>query len=181
MKKRFAFLFILTAILAVSAPDSVNAQKRDYMTEAEVEIVRNNQEIDTRIAVLTRMIDRRFLAMGIDTAGPKLPKRSDDDWGPEPKGTKPELLTDIRQLLEKAIDDVDSLPGRLPERMKNQKGEDIFGKAVRSLVASANRWLPHLKKENAAAQTAQDEKLYGITAASIEFCEQIIEAAGKVK
>jgi len=172
-------LFLIAA--ALTATVSAEAQRRDYLTEAEVEIVRNNQDIDLRVAVLTRMIDRRFAVIGIDTGGPKLSKKSEDDWGVEPKGTRLEILTDIRLLLEKAIDDIDSLPSRLPEKMKNQKGDDIFAKGVRSLASSAKRWMPHLIKENAASQTAQDEKLYGTTAASIEFCEQIIEASSKVK
>lgn len=177
MNLRILFLIVFTIATAFS----INAQKRDYLSEAEVEIVRNNQDVDLRIAVLSRMIDRRFAALGIDTGGPKHPKKSDDDWGVEPTGTKAELLTDIRLLLEKAIDDIDSIPGRLPERMKNKKDEDIFNKSVRSLAASAARWLPHLKKEHAASETAQDQNLYNTTAASIEFCDQIIEASAKAK
>jgi hypothetical protein len=101
--------------------------------------------------------------------------------GRRTKGNKAGTPRRHPQLLEKAIDDIDSLPGRLPERMKNKKGEDIFNKSVRSFAASASRWLPHLKKENRSAEIAGDEKLYSTTAAAIEFCEQIIEAATKAK
>lgn len=177
---RFRFLIFIALVLLASAVPSLS-QRRDYLTEAEVEIVRNNQEIDTRISALSRMIDRRFIVIGIDTAAGK-PKKSEDDWGPEPKGTKLEILSDIRQLLEKAIDDIDSIPGRLPEKMKDQKkGVNLFNNAVRSLASSAGRWKPYLIKEHSAAETAGDEKLYGLTAGAIELCEQIIEASAKVK
>jgi hypothetical protein len=174
MKIRIIFALIILGVLV----GSVNAQRRDYMTEAEIEIVRNNQEVDLRIAALTRMIDRRFAVLGITTGGSK-PKRSDDDWGAEPTGTRPELFTDIRQLLEKAIDDIDNLAARMPEKTKEEKkGVNVFNKAVRDLAASANRWIPHLKKEH---DTAQDDKTRVATAAAVEFCEQIIEATSKLK
>ena len=82
------------------------------MTEAEIEIVRVNQEVDLRIAALTRMIDRRFALLGIQTNAPK-PKKSEDDWGEEPKGSRTDFFSDIKQLLEKAIDDIDNLAARM--------------------------------------------------------------------
>ncbi len=172
----FAFIFL-------SMCASADAQRRDYMTGAEQEIVRNNQDIDSRISVLTKMIDRRFAALGIDTGGDKpsklASKISGDDWGEEPKGTRLELFTDIKSLLEKTIDDIDNLAARMPEKTQEQrKGENIFDKAVRSLAKSAGRWLPHLKKEFGAAT---DAKTHGATSSSIEFCEQIIEASTRLK
>ena len=174
MKIRILFILLVTGVLFGSA----HAQRRDYMTEAEIEIVRNNQEVDLRIAALTRMIDRRFALLGISAGGNK-PKKSSDVWGEEPAGTRTEFFTDIKQLLEKAIDDIDNLAARMPEKAKEEKkGVNLFNKAVRDLAASANRWLPHLRKEH---ETAQDDKTRGATAAAIEFCEQIIDATSKLK
>ena len=174
MKIQILFILLTVGISFGTA----NAQRRDYMTEAEVEIVRVNQEVDLRIAALTRMIDRRFAVLGIATGAPKL-KKSDDDWGAEPTGSRPELFTDIRQLLEKAIDDIDNLAARMPEKTKEEKkGVNIFNKSVRDLAASANRWMPHLKKEYDAAQ---DDKTRVAAASSIELCQQIIEATSKLK
>jgi len=174
MKIRILFVLLIAGFLLGTA----HAQRRDYLTDAEIEIVRNNQEVDTRIAVLTHMIDRRFAVLGIPTGGAK-PKKSDDEWGEEPKGSRTELFTDIKQLLEKAIDDIDNLAARMPEKTKEEKkGVNVFNKAVRDLAASANRWLPPLKKEY---EGAKDDKTRGVTAASIEFCEQIIEATSKLK
>jgi hypothetical protein len=44
------------------------------MTEAEIEIVRNNQEVDSRLNVLTRMIDRRFAVLGVGNRSPEAKK-----------------------------------------------------------------------------------------------------------
>jgi len=174
MKIRILFALLLFGVLFASA----EAQRRDYMTEAEIEIVRNNQEVDSRLNVLTRMIDRRFAVLGVATGAPK-PKKSEDDWGAEPTGSRSELLSDIKSLIEKAIDDIDNLAARMPEKTKAEiKGVNIFNKAVRDLGASANRWMPYLKKEY---DTAPDDKIRGSTAGAIEFCEQIIEASSKLK
>lgn len=172
--------FFLLAAVALTSVLHVDAQRRDYLTPAEVEIVRENQDIDLRIDVLSRMVDRRFALLGIEAGGDRPSKNGEIDWGAEPAGTRLELFSDIKQLLEKAIDDIDSIPGRLPEKLKaTRKGESQFNKAVRSLAVSAARWLPHLRKANTAS--ANDEILYGVTAASVEFCEQIIEASNKIK
>ena len=173
--KYISILFIIVFAFASSA----SAQRGDYMTASEQDVVRNNQEIDARIAVLAYMIDRRFIAMGIETKANKPSPGPDAEWGAEPKGTKPELLFDIRHLLEKAIDDIDNLAGHLPERAKEErKGVNLFNKAVKSLDASAKRWLPILKKE---FENSRDEETNSAAATSIGFCEQIIEAAAKLK
>ena len=174
-----SIFFVVLFLLAID----VSAQRRDYLTPAEADAVRNNQDIDTRIAVLTYAIDRRFAAMGVDAKGPKRPaanpESTDDDWGAEPKGSKTELLGDISHLLEKAIDDIDNLAGHLPAKAKEErKGVNIFNKAVKSLDASAKRWLPLLKRE---FEAAQDEAAHAAAATSIDFCEQIVDAASKIR
>ncbi len=60
-KLKFA-LFALTTLfcLTLLLPAAANAQRRDYLTDEEIELVRDAQEIDKRIGVLTKAIDRRF-------------------------------------------------------------------------------------------------------------------------
>ena len=174
------FKFFCFLIFTIALTGALNAQKRDYLSAAEADVVRNNQDIDARIAALTFAVDRRFAVMGIDAKGPKKPALTpEDDWGAEPTGSKNELLTDIKQLLEKAIDDIDNLAGHLPEKAKEErKGVNLFNKAVKSLDSSAKRWMPLLKRE---FESAKDEAGYSAAASSIEFCEQIIDAAKKLK
>ena len=171
--------YLFSIVLVLISTFAAYSQRGDYKSREEQDVVRNNQDVDARIAVLTYMIDRRFIAMGIAVKANKPAIDPEDDWGPEPKGTKAELLTDIRHLLEKAIDDIDNLSGHLPEKAKEErKGVNLFNKAVKSLDASAKKWLPILKKE---FENANDEQTNAATATAIDFCEQIIDAASKLK
>ncbi len=62
-------LYTLTAffLLSMIFPSVSDAQKRrDYLTEEEIELVREAQEIDLRVDVLVKAIDRRFLVLNND-------------------------------------------------------------------------------------------------------------------
>src|SRR5437868_7092122 len=98
----YGFLLFIAFGFAV---DKAVAQRRDYLTLDEVELVRDAQEIDLRVGVLTTAIDRRFEAMKISI--PTVPgKKLDEKWGPAPTGSRLELLADIKGLLQKAVDDI---------------------------------------------------------------------------
>src|SRR5688500_14541362 len=89
------FLFIF--LIPVEAP----AQRRDYMTEPEIELVRDAQDIDQRIEVLTKMIDRRFAVLGLEVGGWRPTAKEQEKWGVVVTGSRSELLSDIRNLLQK--------------------------------------------------------------------------------
>ncbi|HEX6125204.1 MAG TPA: hypothetical protein VFZ23_07500 [Pyrinomonadaceae bacterium] len=175
--KFFLFTFA-TLLLCFSLVSDTFAQRRDYMTEEEIELIRNNQDIDKRIDVLTKMVDRRFTALGIDVGGWKQAEKNSSSWGALRTGTRTELLFDIRQILQKAIDDIDDVAMHNENTLTQNKTEGLlFPKAVRNLGASANRYLPHLRS---MLDTTKDEKDRGLIIASIEHCEAIIEALGKL-
>lgn len=169
----FVWLFccLFTALLA----DPAYGQRRDYMTDAEIDLVRENQDIDLRIDVLVKMIDRRFSLLGISPGGDAIKKKEADKWGEPPTGSSLELFFDIRRLLEKAIDDIDVIAARNNDALKQNKTEgDLFPKAVRKLEAAARRFLPLL---SVASDKAQNEKERAHILNSMQYCEQIIEAA----
>ena len=171
-------ILLLTVILL--QPGSANAQRRDYMTEAEIELVRDAQEIDRRIAVLTRAIDRRFAVLKIDVGAP--PRKEDkEDWGDPPVGSRAELLLDIKKLLQKAIDDIDNVaahPSSAPPKTKEERHEaERFPKAMRNLAAAAARYLPAFRSELDNTSVELDK---GPLLDSIDFCQQIVEASGKI-
>lgn len=162
---------------------AANAQNRDYMTDAEIELVRDSQWTDLRINVLVRMIDRRFAALGIAVGGWKESEKDSKIWGKPPTGSRPELFWDIRHLLQKAIDDIDDTyehpnvdKSMDPTKKGEKKLSDRFPAAVKDLGKAARRYLPALKAE---LESSKDEKEVGSISASIEFCEQIIEASEK--
>ncbi len=179
---------LLTAvILTIGGASSASAQRRDFMTDEEIELVRDAQDIDLRIDVLTKMIDRRFAVLGIEAGGWKQPQKESETWGDAPKGSRIELLLDIKKLLQKAIDDIDNLsehPNSAPIRDKSEQNEKQakkdarrFPDAVRNLAAASKRYQTALKT---AFDKTTEEKEKGPILASIEFCDQIIEAATKL-
>lgn len=148
----------------------VNAQRRDHLTEQEVELVRDAQQIDLRMKVFVKAIDRRFLALKPDQAQAKQIEKDSDIWGALPAGTRLELLMDIQKLLDEAISKIDDVAAR------DMKSE-FFPKAVRILADGANKFSPQLKIH---LQQTTDEKERGAILNAIEFCDQIIAASGKV-
>lgn len=181
---RFAGIFFALAVSLAALSSSVSAQRRDYMTEPEIEIVRDAQDIDVRIEMLTRMIDRRFSVLGIDVKGWKDSQKLSEIWGELPKGTRLELFSDIKKLLQKAVDDIDNLashPSSAPIREKgdkqSKKDPGRFATAVRLLGTAAGRYLSPLKTE---LDKASEEVEKGPVLDSIDLCDQIIEAVAKL-
>lgn len=151
-------------------------------------MIRDAQEIDRRIDVLIHTIDRRFAVLKLDVAAPaRVVKGKDkEEWGEMPKGTRHELLYDIKRILQKAIDDIDSLAER-PESAilenpndpdKKSKGYAVlFPKAVRDLAVAARRYQPVLKGE---LDKKNDMAEKGSILDSLEMCDQIVAAVAKL-
>lgn len=164
----FAFLGFILLFSSFAA--NADAQKRrDYLTDAEIELVRDKQQIDERMEILVTAIDRRFAVLNNQ---PSPVAKKIDKWGEEPKGTRTELISDITKLLQKAVDDIDNL-AQNPKALESS----FFPKAVHYLAAAAERFQPQFK-------TLYDqitvEKERGVILNSIDLCNQIIEAAKKI-
>ena len=180
----FCFLSLF-AVTTVASSTHAQSSHRDYMTDAEIELVRDAQDIDARIAVLTKMIDRRFDVLKLDVGGAKIPNKESDKWGPAPVGTRMEILDDIRKLLDKTIDDIDDTamhPNKYivdPKRSDKQKqiDEARFPKSVKNLAASAKRYQPALRS---LLDKTSDEKEKGLILAAIDSCDEIIAATTKL-
>jgi len=76
------------------------------MTDAEIELVRDAQDIDLRVDVLIKMVDRRFAVLKMNVGGAAIPTKESERWGAAPTGTQIEMLDDIRKLLQKAIEEI---------------------------------------------------------------------------
>ncbi len=182
---RISILFAIIALVASFATQA--PAQRDYFTPEEVELIRDAQEIDHRIDILAHAIDRRFAALKLEVSPPKRPKK-DETWGELPVGTRLELLYDIKRILQKAIDDIDSLSERPdsavvyvypgdPKTKKSKGFAELFPKAVRDLAAAAQRYRPVLKseldKKNEMGET-------GSILDALEMCDEIIAAVAKL-
>ncbi len=172
------FTVVAFTLLILSVTSTASAQRRDYMTEAEIELVRDSQDIDKRVDVLTKMIDRRFAALGIDVGGWKQSQKDEKVWGELPAASRSSLLSDVRQLLQKAIDDIDDVSEHNENTLTQNKTEGLlFPVAVRALASAASRYVPALQS---ALEKTTDERDKGVILTSIESCREIIDSVSRL-
>lgn len=172
--RSFFIAFVSLAVLVSVA----SGQRRDFVNDEEAELIREAQEIDLRMEVLTKFIDRRLAAAGIAGHAWSLPKKNGEKWGPEPSGTRTQLLADVRNLLQKTIDDIDDVASRESTSTEgNEVGGKLFPKAVRALASAATRYKPIFQGELGKSPTNSER---GLLLQALEFCDQIIEASSKV-
>lgn len=166
-------VFVLSVVFCLTLlfPASAKAQRRDYLTDEEIELVRDAQEIDLRIGVLTKAINRRFLVLTNDQTQSKQIEKDSDKWGELPKGSRTALLWDIDKILQKAIDDIDDVAEH------KKMDEKLFPKAVHNLAESCQEFIPKLRTQY---DQSKDDKEKGIITGAIDNCNQVIEASAKV-
>lgn len=176
-KSIFAAILFAAAVFVFSSSNAL-AQRRDFMTDAEIELVRENQDINLRIDVLVKMIDRRLSVLNIAAGGWKPPAKETDVWGEAPAGTRLELLTDVKRLLQKAVDDIDDVAEHDSNaQTQNKTTGKLFPIAVRSLATAASRYSAVLQP---IADSAADQRERGAVLDSLDLCQQIIDAAVKL-
>lgn len=166
MKTTLVAVAAMVVCVAGIFTSTANAQRRDYLTEAEVELVRDAQQIDLRIAVLMIAVDRRLAAID----GTKAPIKDESKWGPAPEGTRLELVRDIDGLTQKAVDDIDDVASRNAD-------SEFFPKAVFKLSASCEALTPKLKT---LFDSSKDEKERGAITRTADRCKDVIEAASRL-
>lgn len=126
---------LLTAGFLFADPSAV-AQTRDHLTDPETELVRNNQELDKRMDVFIKAIDRRFSIIN-GVAEPVSKKKDNEVWGDAPKGTRAELLSDVAGILDEAITNIDDVSRR-------DEKNPLISRALRKLTAASNKYLTQL-------------------------------------
>jgi hypothetical protein len=178
--KAVLFLLFTIGISMIVFPAVEAAQTRDYLTDDEIELVRDAQQIDDRVAVLTHAIDRRLELLKIEALPPK---KESDRWGAMPKGTRLQLLIDVKRILQKAVDDIDNLADRpdsivVDTAVKKPKGyAELFPKAVRILASAATRYKPELGAElSKTKDTAETSIIMG----TMDLCDEISASVTKL-
>ena len=171
-------IFALSIFIGFSFIFNVNqaqAQRKDHLTNEEIELIRFHQEIDKRMEVYVNAIERRFLVLnGTGSLTPKELKRLKKDsnkWGELPKGSQEKILSDIDKILDEAINKIDDVAER---DMKS----DLFAKAVHILADGAKSFIPRLKTFNEKAQTTREK---AVIISAVDYCNMIIEASSQVK
>jgi len=131
----------LPAALAAGAlmlATTASAQTRDHLTDQETELVRFHQELDKRVEVFIKAIDRRFAIInGAAQPSAKKSVKDEPEWGEAPKGTRAELLGDIAAILDEAITNIDDVSHR-------DEKNPLVSRSLRKLTAAANGYLNQL-------------------------------------
>jgi hypothetical protein len=149
----------------------VAAQNRDHLTDQETELVRYYQELDKRMEVFIKAIDRRFAILS-GTAQPAAKKavKDEPEWGDLPKGTRAELFGDIAGILDEAITNLDDVSRR-------DEKNPLISRSLRKLTSAANGYLTQL---NTLKSQAKDPDEVAAIERVFDNANQIIEVGAKL-
>jgi hypothetical protein len=154
-------------LIAVSA----SAQTRDNLTDQETELVRFHQELDKRIEVFIKAIDRRFAIINGTAPQPSKKLIKDEpEWGDLPKGTHTELLGDIAGILDEAITNIDDVSRR-------DEKNPLISRSLRKLTTAANGYLTQLAALRNQTKDADEQAAIERVA---DNANQIIEVGAKL-
>ena len=161
-------------MLSLYAPAGVCAsQARDHLTEQEVELVKEAQELDKRIEVFIKAANRRMVVLtgtAAEATSAKQLKKDNELWGALPQGTRAELIGDIAKIFDEAITNIDDVSSR-------DEKNPLLSKALRNLAAAATRIVGQLKP---LEENAKDDSEVNSFDQLVENAESIIQAANKL-
>lgn len=163
-----ASLLLLTALIGLS-PVTAQIKKREHLTAQEVELVRDAQQLDTRLGVFIKATERRLQVLSGE-APAKVSQKEAEAWGEPPKGTRAELLYDIAHILDEAIENVDDASQR-------GKQSAVLPKALRKLSEASTRFLAQLQPLRESTHDRDEREQLEV---AVENLQQIIAAAKKL-
>jgi hypothetical protein len=150
---------------------NVSAQTRDHLTEQETELVRFYQELDKRMEIFIKAIDRRFAIInGVKPSTSKKLVKDEPEWGDVPKGTRTELLGDISGILDEAITNIDDVSRR-------DEKSPLISRSLRKLTSSANGYAAQL---TALRNQAKDPDELAAMERVADNLQQIVEVGNKL-
>lgn len=164
-------LAVIFVLLVAFKPGAAQGSQREYLTPQEIELVRDNQELDKRTLVFIKAAERRLLSLtDPQAAQSKQTPKEIEKWGELPKRTRAELLSDIARILDEAITNIDDTAARSPD-------SPLLPKAVKKLAAASTHFLAQLAPlRDSATEGRERESLEQ----ALDEIEEIIEAAKKI-
>jgi hypothetical protein len=117
----------------------------DYLTEAEVEQVREAQLIDLRVKVFMKIAERRLL-LAEDPQAPQA-KKDEADWGALPSLARADLLRQYGRVIEETITNFEEAYDR------NPKDERL----LKALTTFCEQTVQHLQRLEALPSKVTDE------------------------
>ena len=134
----------LLALALLFFPSNSHARQRDHLTPEEVELIRDNQELDKRTQVFVKAAERRMLAATNPEEFARQSAKDKEKWG-EVKGTRVQLFYDVSRILEEASTNIDDSATHNPD-------SPLLRKSLYILAEAVARILPQLTKFREAAQ-----------------------------
>ena len=161
-----ALFFVLTIFSIISSAQS----QRDNLTYEEIEMIRDMQDLDGRMEIYVKAIDRRLMVLENKTAeNAKQIEKDSNKWGELPKGTKAELLSDIRKILDETIDKIDDVS-------EHDSKNELIPYSLHLLADGVKRFVPELEK---IKETTTEPREIGLINNALDSCSEILEAAAK--
>ena len=162
---------VLIAVVFLSFATIAAAQPRDHLTDKETDLIRFHQQLDKRMDVFIKAIDRRFAIInGLEQAKTKKIDKEEPEWGDLPKGSRAQLLGDIAAILDEAITNIDDVSRR-------DEKSPLISRALRKLTAAANGYVTQVK--TMAGQTKDTDELSAVERV-LQQAEQIIEVGNQL-
>lgn len=172
MISRIALACLLALFVAsTSISNAATFQKRDHLTQQEVDLVKEAQILDKRIDVFIKATERRLMVInGSSGANAKQLKKEAERWGELPTGSRAELVSDIARILDEAITNIDDVSAR-------DERNPLIGKSLRKLAQSVNSIMAHLKPLAAGAKSDAEVASFELLN---EDAQSILEAANRL-
>jgi hypothetical protein len=145
---------------------------RDHLTPQEVDLVKEAQAIDLRIAVFVHAIERRMMVLTDPAAASsKQIQKEAEKWGELPKGTRAELIEDIAKILDEAVTNIEDVAAR------EDANQALMQKALRKLGASSTQLVTQLQSLRAKLEPGPEQDAI---AHAIDNAGEIVDAAAKL-
>lgn len=172
MNIRIPVTFLLVLLVGSSCLSQASTpQKRDHLTEKEVDLVKEAQVLDKRIDVFIKASERRLMVInGSSGANAKQLKKDSERWGELPTGSRAELVSDIARILDEAITNIDDVSSR-------DERNPLIPKSLRKLAQSVNTIMAQLKPLSAEAKSEAEVASFELLH---EDARSILEAANKL-
>ena len=171
LRARILVRLVLVAVASLSLAAIAAAQPRDHLTDQETDLIRFHQQLDKRMDVFIKAMDRRFAIInGVQQVKTKKIDKEEPEWGDLPKGTRAQLLGDIASILDEAITNIDDVSRR-------DEKNPLISRSLRKLTAATNSYVAQLK--SLASQTKDADELSAIERV-LQHAEQILEVGNQL-
>ena len=171
MIRRIPITLLVLFLVSTFVAGASAFQKRDHLTEKEVDLVKEARALDKRIEVFIKAAERRVMVINnSSTANAKQLKKDSERWGELPTGSRAELVGDIARILDEAITNIDDVSSR-------DERNPLIPKSLRKLAQSVNTIMTQLKP--LAVEAKSDAEVASFELLN-EDAQSILEAATKL-